>query len=152
MTRKKTQPEPETISAQLRALETMPLPELRALWQSYFNSPAPSQYHRGSLARRVGYHMQVAAYGGLSKTAQMKLKRLGKNPEMQSPSRYAIPTGTRVVKEWPGREIVVLVEGERQFRFEGRSYKSLSAIASELVGCRQSGNKFFGLTKKRYVL
>ena len=150
MTRKNTKPEP--MYAQLAALDTMPLADLRILWQQYFKSAAPSHYQRSSLARRVGYQMQVAAYGGLSKTARLKLKRLGQNPELQSPTRCAIPPGTRITKEWRGHEIIVLAEGERQFTFEGRSYKSLSAIASELVGCRQSGNKFFGLHKKRYAL
>ncbi|MCH2547127.1 MAG: DUF2924 domain-containing protein [Alphaproteobacteria bacterium] len=150
MTRKKIKVEP--MDAQLAVLETMPLAELRILWQQYFKSAAPSHYQRGSLARRVGYQMQVAAYGGLSKTARLKLKRLGQNPGLQSPARYAIPIGTRILKQWRGREIIVLAESKRQFQFESRTYKSLSAIASELVGCRQSGNKFFGLHKKRYVL
>lgn len=150
MARKKT--ETQTIEAQLAALDTTPMEALRAAWQEHFRTPAPKHYQRSALARRVGYQMQVAAHGGLSKTARLKLKRLGQNPEIQSPDRYTIAPGTRITKTWRGREIVVLAEGEKQFTFEGRSYKSLSAIASELVGCRQSGNKFFGLHKKRYVL
>ena len=150
MARKKT--EPLLIESRLAALDTMPMEALRALWQEHFKTPAPKHYQRHHLARRVGYQMQITAHGGLSKTARLKLKRLGQNPDLQSPDRYAIPTGTRIVKEWRGREIVVEAEGERQFRFDGRAYRSLSAIASELVGCRQSGNKFFGLNKKRYVL
>lgn len=150
MTRKKIKPEP--LETQLAALEQMPLADLRMLWQQYFKTPAPKHYQRGTLMRRMGYQIQVAAYGGLSKTARLKLKRLSQNPELQSPSRYAIPPGTRIVKEWRGREIIVVTEGERRFVFEGRTYKSLSAIASELVGCRQSGTKFFGLHKKRYAL
>lgn len=137
---------------QLTSLDDMSLDGLRALWQQHFKSAAPLHYQRTSLARRIGYQMQVTACGGLSKTARLKLKRLGQNPALQSPTRYTIPLGARIVKVWRGREIIVMVEGTRQFSFEGRSYKSLSAIASELVGCRQSGNKFFGLTKKRYVL
>lgn len=150
MARKKTKLAP--IDAQLATLETMLVEELRSLWQDYFKTPAPKHYQRPHLARRVGYQMQVAVQGGLSKTARLKLKRLGQNPKLQSPNQYAIALGTRIVKEWRGREIVVVAEGERQFVFESKTYNSLSAIASELVGCRQSGNKFFGLNKKRYVI
>ena len=150
MARKKIKP--KLIETQLAGLDSMPLDELRAMWQQHFKTPAPKHYQRAAIARRVGYQMQVAAYGGLSKTARLKLKRLGQNPELQSPDRYAISPGTRIVKTWRGREIIVLAETERQFAFEGKAYKSLSAIASELVGCRQSGNKFFGLNKKRYVV
>jgi hypothetical protein len=144
--------ETQTIEAQLAALDAMPMEMLRNAWQQHFKTPAPKHYQRSALARRVGYQMQAAAYGGLSKTARLKLKRLSHNPELQSPARYTIAPGTRITKTWHGREIVVLAEGEKQFTFEGRSYKSLSAIASELVGCRQSGNKFFGMNNKRYVL
>ncbi|MGB1540540.1 MAG: DUF2924 domain-containing protein [Rickettsiales bacterium] len=142
----------ESVKSQLAVLETMPMEELRALWQKHFKMPAPKHFQRHSLARRVGYQMQVAAYGGLSKTARLKLKRLAQNPDIKSPTHYAIAPGTRITKTWRGREIVVTVEGERQFAYDGKVYKSLSAIASELVGCRQSGNKFFGIHKKRYVI
>jgi len=144
--------ETEDIDAQLAALDKMSLNVLRELWRHYFKSAAPSHYQRAALARRIGYQMQVAAYGGLSKTVRLTLKRLSQNTQLKSPDRYVVPSGTRITKAWRGREIIVMVEGERQFCFEGKQYKSLSAIASELVGCRQSGTKFFGLNKKRYIL
>lgn len=150
MTAKKAKP--IGVEEQLAALETMPLNALRTLWQQYFKASAPPHYQRTALARRVGYQIQVAAYGGLSKTARLQLKRLSRNPALKSPNKYSIPADTRITKTWRGREIVVVAEAEGRFVFEGRTYKSLSAIASELVGCRQSGNKFFGLNKKRYAL
>ena len=46
--------------------------------------------------------------------------------------------GTRLVREWNGIEhtVTVLRDG---FEFEGRKYKSLSAIARAITGTRWNG-------------
>jgi hypothetical protein len=52
--------------------------------------------------------------------------------------------GTRLVREWNGAEhtTIVLRDG---YEFEGRKYKSLSAIARDITGTRWNGYRFFGL-------
>jgi hypothetical protein len=56
--------------------------------------------------------------------------------------------GTRLVREWDGAEhtTIVLRDG---FEFEGRKYKSLSAIARHITGMRWNGYRFFGLREAR---
>jgi len=141
---------PESLKQRLGALEHLSIEELRAMWEKYIKCPAPPHYRRQPLARRIGYHLQALAYGGLDKSTRQRIQRLGKNPALKSPNLYTISPGTRIIKEWRGQRYVVEVLEERQFRFEGRIYKSLSAIASEIAGCRKSGNFFFSITKKRY--
>lgn len=140
----------ERVDARLKALQTMPIEELRALWEKHFKNPAPPHYQRSPLSRRIGYHIQVMAFGGLDKSSRQRIKRLAKNPAVQSPILHTIAPGTRIIKEWNGQRLVVEALDNRQFRYEGRVYKSLSAIASEITGCRKSGNYFFGITKKRF--
>jgi hypothetical protein len=52
--------------------------------------------------------------------------------------------GTRLVREWNGVEhtVTVLRDG---FEFEGRKYKSLSAIARAIADTRWNGWRFFGI-------
>jgi hypothetical protein len=52
--------------------------------------------------------------------------------------------GTKLVRAWNGIEhtVTVLRDG---FEFEGRRYKSLSAIARAIAGTRWNGWRFFGL-------
>ena len=52
--------------------------------------------------------------------------------------------GTRLLREWQGVEhaITVLADG---FEWEGRPYRSLSAIARAITGTRWNGWTFFGL-------
>lgn len=63
-----------------------------------------------------------------------------RDPRVPSP-------GTVLRREFGGRthEVSVCVEG---FSYDGRSYKSLSAIATEITGTRWNGFLFFGLQKR----
>lgn len=58
-----------------------------------------------------------------------------------------IRAGSRLVREWNGRTHTVTVE-EEGFTYAGRNYRSLSAIAREIIGARWSGPRFFGLAIK----
>jgi hypothetical protein len=58
--------------------------------------------------------------------------------------RQALTSGTRLVREWQGRTHHVSVQSEG-FDYEGRTYRSLSAIARHITGTPWSGPQFFGL-------
>ena len=67
--------------------------------------------------------------------------RRGNQPLIQVP---ALRPGTRLVREWNGRTHVVDVS-EDGFVFDGKTYRSLSAIAKRITGAHWSGPRFFGL-------
>ena len=52
------------------------------------------------------------------------------------------------VREWNGRtyQVEVLDNG---YRFDGKTYPSLTTIAKRITGTHWSGPRFFGLTPKR---
>ena len=56
--------------------------------------------------------------------------------------------GTRLLREYQGVEcaVTVLANG---FEWQGRPYKSLSAIARAITGTRWNGLTFFGLKNRR---
>ena len=56
--------------------------------------------------------------------------------------------GTRLVREYDGVQHVVTVRGD-DFEYEGRPYRSLSAIARAITGTRWTGWAFFGLKAGR---
>ena len=65
-----------------------------------------------------------------------------------SPSRdrrLPLP-GTLLVRAFQGRDLVVQVLDDG-FAFEGRRYRSLSAIARQVTGSQWNGFAFFGLTR-----
>ena len=56
----------------------------------------------------------------------------------------ALTSGARLMREWNGRMHVVDVT-DGGFVFDGKTYRSLSAIARRITGVNWSGPRFFGL-------
>ncbi len=54
--------------------------------------------------------------------------------------------GVTLKRLFKGKEYHVLV-GENTFTYDGKKYKSLSAVAKEITGIKWNGFKFFGLEK-----
>ena len=137
------------ILAQLATLKTMPVRELKAEWQKQFGSQAPNN-SRLFLELRIGYRIQELAYGGLPPSTVRILDALAneycgivvKKPVLIDPRKPS--AGTRLIREWAGVEHEVTVERDG-FEYQGRRYKSLSAIARAITGTRWNGWRFFGL-------
>jgi hypothetical protein len=55
--------------------------------------------------------------------------------------------GTILTRRYKGRTLQVEVL-EHGFAFEGKTYRSLSAVAKAVTGSHCSGHFFFGLTEK----
>ena len=102
----------------------------------------------------MAYRIQELAFGGLKPETARYLEKLGEDLDGGDPSRRRIRvdivpiTGTRLLREWQGVEHVVTVTNEG-FEWQGRPYKSLSAIARAITGTRWNGWVFFGLKNYR---
>lgn len=136
---------------QILALQHQPLAELQAQWREIFQQ-APPPYQRGYLIQRLAYRIQELAYGGLSPKSRQQLTKLGDHlakhgqlPQQSSDNRPV--EGTRLVREYQGQSHEILVAREA-FIYDGKPYKSLSAIARAITGTRWNGHVFFGLKKK----
>src|SRR5512147_2850235 len=138
-----------SVLAQLAALPAKTTAELKQLWRELYDREPPS-FNRDFLVKRLAYRIQELAYGGLSARAEAKLDRLiadeearlnGKLPKRLDDRPIA---GTRLIREWKGVEhtATVLVDG---YEYQGRPYKSLSAIARAITGTRWNGPLFFGV-------
>ena len=139
--------------AQLAALPSKSTSELKQLWRDLYDREPPP-YNRQFLVKRVAFRVQELAYGGLSARAEAKLKELieeedrrvkGKQPVRKGDRPIA---GTRLIRGWQGVEhtATVLDDG---FEYQGRRYKSLSAVARAITGTRWNGPLFWGLRNYR---
>ncbi|MCL4189480.1 MAG: DUF2924 domain-containing protein [Rhodobacteraceae bacterium] len=143
----------DPIPARLAALKTATTLELKAQWRELFDSEPPP-FNRRYLESRLAYRIQELAYGGLKPETIRRLERLGEELDggdrKKSRTRAdAMPiAGTRLIREWQGVEHVVTVTGDG-FEWQGRPYKSLSAIARAITGTRWNGWVFFGLKNRR---
>ncbi|MBN1458345.1 MAG: DUF2924 domain-containing protein [Armatimonadetes bacterium] len=139
---------------QITQLESLSVEELHERWRELFGSKPPKA-GRAYLVRRLAYRVQELAYGGLSDITRAKLRDHqeagtgGVRPLQRRKRRDDQPVvGTRFIREWRGQrfEVTVVVGG---FEFEGRRYRSLSAIANAITGAHWNGRVFFGLSARR---
>jgi hypothetical protein len=143
----------DTVLAQLAALKHAPASALKVKWRALFDTEPPP-YNRRFLESRLAYRIQELAYGGLKAATVERLRVLAKQYDGKPSARRSIRsdnlpiTGTRLIREWQGVEHCVTVRGDG-FEYEGRPYKSLSAIAREITKTRWNGWVFFGLKSGR---
>jgi hypothetical protein len=140
---------PADVLRRLAALQAAPTAELKQQWQELFGKEPPP-FNRAYIQSRLAYRIQELAYGGLKPETRARLEALGEQLDggnvvlrrIRADSR-PLP-GTRLVREHDGVQHVVTVLPDG-FEFEGRPYRSLSAIARHITGTRWNGWTFFGL-------
>ena len=141
----------DPVLAQLAALKTAPIAALKARWRQLFETEPPP-YNRRFLEHRLGYRIQELAYGGLKPETVERLDALADEFDGKLSRRRRIENkpiaGTRLIREWKGVEHQVTVRDEG-FDYQGRPYKSLSAIARAITGTRWNGLIFFGLKNQK---
>jgi hypothetical protein len=135
----------------LSTLATMSPAQLRAAWRETFRQPPPDMSPE-LMARAIAWRLQERRHGGLPGSVTRELAkaadRLRKTGEVTTANDISLKPGTRLVRSWHGRTINVLVT-EDGFEFDGRRYRSLTHISSEVTGTHWSGPRFFGLRGKR---
>jgi Protein of unknown function (DUF2924) len=142
----------DTVLAQLAALKAAPVADLKQKWRNLFDREPPP-YNRRFLESRLAYRIQELAYGGLSEETVERLDALadeleGKKPRRQTLLKSRPISDTRLIREWKGVEHCVTVRHD-DFEYQGRPYKSLSAVARLITGTRWNGLVFFGLKNTR---
>ena len=143
----------DPIPARLAALKSTPTKDLKDQWRELFDSEPPP-FNRRYLESRLAYRIQELAYGGLKPETVRRLERLGEELDGGDRKKSRIRAdfhpiaGTRLIREWQGVEHVVTVTVDG-FEWQGRPYKSISAIARAITGTRWNGWVFFGLKSRR---
>jgi hypothetical protein len=142
-----------SVLAQLAALKGLPTPDLKRRWRDLFETEPPP-YNRRFLESRLAYRIQELAYGGLKPETVDRLDALaddvvGADAGKRHGAVKDRPiAGTRLIREWQGVERCVTVRDDG-YEYQGRLYKSLSAIARAITGTRWNGPLFFGLRNQR---
>ncbi len=140
----------QTVLKQIDELNRMSMAQLRKRWVDLMGSD-PGRLGRQYLMRRLAYRIQELAYGGLSPQARKQLDAIangksGRDRPSESKKTILVP-GTRLLREWRGNRYEVIVEADG-YRYNGRLYRSLTAVAYAITGSHRSGHLFFGIRRK----
>ena len=150
----------KTLEEEVAALGDLSRKELARLWENAHKCPPPKGVKRALLERSAAWHVQAKRLGGLSPTAKKALRPVERSAihqtqslsvETEAKAGFAVSraalslrSGTRLMREWNGRMHAVDVIDDG-FLFDGKSYRSLSAIARRITGAQWSGPRFFRL-------
>ena len=117
------------------------------LWARYCDNPYKKQL------RALWYYIACEnANLKIERKFLTKLEKYAENPEdcmlRVYKTKYNLHVGTEINKTFRNQQYQVLVADVNDFIYEGKHYKSLSAVAKEICGIKVSGYDFFGLNNK----
>lgn len=127
------------LQAEVAGLEGCDLHQLRQKWRERFGAP-PTFRSTEMLRLLLAWRIQAVALGGLDRETREALRRTG--PVVAEGQDLGI--GATLRRTWNGEDhVVTVVDGG--FEWNGRRFKSLSAVATSIAGTRWNGPRFFGL-------
>jgi DUF2924 family protein len=136
------------VEAELDRLPTLPIADLRKRYHELFRTEPPKAFGPDLLRRSIAHRIQEKAYGGLSASTRRLLDQLVKAAMAKPNGRLELPRrikpGSELVRTWKGKSYRVMVMADG-FAYDGKTFTSLSEIASEITGTRWNGPRFFGL-------
>ena len=120
-------------------IEQLDLDGLRRFWGQRYGAP-PALRSVPILRMLLAWRVQSDAFGGLDGESRRTLGRKGR----VRAEGLDLGIGARLTRQWQGKihEVLVEVGG---FRWQGSSYRSLSAVATAIAGSKWNGPRFFGL-------
>lgn len=163
----KTQPKASprsSVLGRIARLPDTPFSDIKTLWQQLFETPMPT-HNRQYLERRIAYRLQEIEFAQ-QKPAVLEsnknriddlLNRTQTTSKAKSKSKAGrgelvkLVPGTVLTREFGDAEHRVVTLPDGQFEYQGKPYRSLTAIANLITGTRWSGPAFFGLRSKSLI-
>jgi hypothetical protein len=157
------------IEREVGRLHQMATGEICERYSQLFGERARSR-HRPYLIRRIAWRLQALAEGDLSERARRRAEELANDaevrvtpprpfgprpePSVDSPVVATVPTdrrlpapGMAIVRQYKGQTLRVLVTPDG-LEFDGKRYKTISAVARAITGSHVNGYRFFKLGRE----
>jgi len=139
----------EIFARQMDVIQRQNMLELSSKFEELFGFKPGKTTSRG-LRKRLAYRLQEIYFGGLSEHDTQILNDIADKDPMSNlnpatAKKLTKREGTRFRRVWKGAEYEAIAVGDGTFEFNGKKYKSLSAVAREITGTRWNGKLFFGV-------
>jgi hypothetical protein len=119
-------------------------------WRLLYRCEPPDKIRSCWLRMAVAHRRQERAHGTLKPSLRRQLLAHRQTNEPAPVCKKAAP-GTVLVREWQGISHTVTVL-DKGVSYDGKLYRSLTAVADAITGAHWSGPEFFGLDGKRGVI
>ncbi|WP_300039622.1 DUF2924 domain-containing protein [uncultured Roseobacter sp.] len=130
----------DQVTERVAEIEAYDRAECLDRWKEMSGRPPPKYLSPQFMKRVLIWEAQNRALGGVSAKTTRRLNRIATGriaPTIAKP-------GSHLVREWNGRTYLVEVTNSG-YVMDGKSWRSLSAIARHITGAHWSGPRFFGV-------
>ncbi len=156
------------IERQIAALYQMTVPLLRQRHLDVFGHETGT-HNKLHLIRKIAWRIQALAEGDLSERARQRATELARDADVRvrPPKDFAVAKanggsitvpvqtdprlpsiGDAIVRTYKGQKVRVIVLADG-FEYDGRRFRSLSAVAKAISGSHCNGFRFFKLEESR---
>ena len=162
------------IEDELDTLKAMTVSQLQRKYAEVFGEPTRA-HNKPYLWKRIAWRLQMQAEGDISERARRRARELAREEDLRmnppkgafaqknviDPSRTMVAPfkpparddrlpgpGALLGRVYKGQRVEVEVL-ENDFRYRGKNYPTLTAVAQAITGTHWNGYEFFGLRKKR---
>lgn len=122
------------------------LENLKNEWREYWGMEPHRGIGQATLEKSLAYKKYTPLAPKYQAQLDALIKQYKRNPKCFDGDNNPLKPGTRLVRDWKGKRHVVTVKTEG-FDYNGKQFKSLSAIAKLITGTQWNGLLFFGLKK-----
>ena len=155
--RNETAVDPTRIREEIEGLRSLTTAQLKEKYRNVFGENSRSN-HKQFLFRRIAWRIQANAWGGLSERARRRALEIADDADLRirapknfltqpvdesrtvearlRPSldpRLPLP-GTRLIRRYQGKDVIVHVRADGGFECAGRIYHSLSRAVTDATG------------------
>lgn len=136
------------VRSEISALQWLPLEEIKKQYATYLPDFANCNSIE-TIRAVVIYRIQEKFYGlNLSdKTERMLDKAVEGDKILHAPADDLRSSRKKLTRNWKGKDYEVFVVDDTTVEFEGKKYKSLTAVAKAITGTHWNGPAFFGVKK-----
>lgn len=147
----------DSVQKQIAELQDLTYEELKERW-AVLCGGVPPAFNRTFITKRLAYRIQELAYGGLPEVTRERMRQIllangfnevgcrseGKHTTVDQSGANLPVLGTKLSREWNGtRYEATVVHGG--FEYEGKRYRSLTAVTKAITGTHWNGRAFFGI-------
>lgn len=133
-------------------LHNLALGELRYRWAKAWDIQPHQKISKTMLLRSLEHKIREQDVGRLPPDKQKYLDKMvavyKRNPRCFDENIHGFKPGTKITRLWKEKPHTVIVVPDG-FEYSGKTYTSLSAVASEIAGTRWNGWVFFGLKNNK---
>lgn len=136
----------------LKRLPHLEVVALREQWFLHFYGEAGSTMSARLLRLAIAYRVQELESDATARSEAIRQRARSyrvRSEDLGQGRTPDIKPGTRLLREYKGQLHEVLAIANGRFVYAGQIYRSLTEVATRIVGAHRIGTAFFGLSRRR---